>query len=100
MPPLPRPVRKARARHVHGAERVSDRRIETGSVAADREGIGQWRDSAGWIPGQPAHAKIVRQVRGRGAREACLVEGFVLHVDGVEVNAVTAAENRLSADLP
>src|SRR5438067_13362281 len=100
MLPIERGEIKTLSGDIHGSERISQRRVEASPVTADRKRIGERRYAGRRVSGQPINPEIVRQVGGGGSREARLIQGQVLHVDGIEIDAVPAAENHFAAELP
>src|ERR1700704_6070985 len=85
---------------IHDAQRVSQRRIETSPVTADRKRICEWRYARSRVSDKPVHPEVVCQVGGSRPRETRLIEGQVLHVDRIVIDAVTGAYDHLGAELP
>src|SRR5215475_5362091 len=98
--PVEVPVAKTLSGDVHGPQRVSQGRIETSPVAAHRERIRHRRYTGCGVSSQPGDTEVVGQVCRSRPRETGLAEGLILHVDGIKIDAVTAAENRLAVQLP
>src|SRR4051812_14524058 len=91
---------KARSGNVHGAQRASQRGVETGPVTTDRKWIRQRRYAALGISCQPGYSGVVSQVSGSCPRVTRLAECHILHVNRVVIDTVAAADNHLGAELP